>query len=87
MPVGLVARRLGDWMSGLVERSLPLSLLDARQVAAFTQSQADVGLGAHVGAGTICVWDLAERRLLGQPLQGHSSEVFGLRVADLDSRP
>ena len=39
------------------------------------------------GDGTICVWDLAERRLLGQPLQGHSSEVFGLRVADLDSRP
>ncbi|MEV5894637.1 hypothetical protein [Nonomuraea fuscirosea] len=37
--------------------------------------------------GTICVWDLAERRLLGQPLQGHSSEVFGLRMADLDSRP
>jgi WD40 repeat protein len=37
--------------------------------------------------GTICVWDLAERRLLGQPLQGHNSEVLGLRVADLDSRP
>ena len=37
--------------------------------------------------GTICVWDLAERRLLGQPLQGHGSEVFGVRVADLDSRP
>ncbi|MEV0390178.1 WD40 repeat domain-containing protein [Nonomuraea sp. NPDC050643] len=37
--------------------------------------------------GTICVWDLAERRLLGQPLQGHGSEVFGLRVADLGSRP
>ncbi|NBE94052.1 WD40 repeat domain-containing protein [Nonomuraea sp. KC401] len=37
--------------------------------------------------GTICVWDLAERRLLDRPLQGHGSEVFGLRVADLDSRP
>jgi WD40 repeat protein len=37
--------------------------------------------------GTICVWDLAGRRLLGQPLRGHSSEVFGVRVADLDSRP
>ncbi|MFC4014209.1 hypothetical protein ACFOY2_43775 [Nonomuraea purpurea] len=37
--------------------------------------------------GTICVWDLAEHRLLGRPLQGHSSEVLGLRVADLDSRP
>ncbi|MEV5891492.1 WD40 repeat domain-containing protein [Nonomuraea fuscirosea] len=37
--------------------------------------------------GTICVWDLAEQRLLGQSLRGHSSEVFGLRVADLDSRP
>ncbi|WP_330358829.1 hypothetical protein [Streptomyces chartreusis] len=37
--------------------------------------------------GTICVWDLTERRLLGQPLRGHGSEVLGLRMADLDSRP
>ncbi|MFG2090588.1 MULTISPECIES: WD40 repeat domain-containing protein [unclassified Spirillospora] len=37
--------------------------------------------------GTICVWDLAEHRLLGQSLRGHISEVLGLRVAYLDSRP
>ncbi|ADD45378.1 WD40 repeat domain-containing protein [Stackebrandtia nassauensis] len=36
--------------------------------------------------GTIRVWDLAGCRLLGQP-QGHNSEVFGVRIADLDSRP
>ncbi|MFG3708940.1 hypothetical protein ACGF7U_30010 [Micromonospora sp. NPDC047670] len=37
--------------------------------------------------GTVCVWDLAERRLLGRPFQGHRGRVFGLRVAGLDSRP
>ncbi|MFF4520648.1 WD40 repeat domain-containing protein [Streptomyces bluensis] len=37
--------------------------------------------------GAICVWDLADRRLLGRPLQGHTSKVLGLRVADIDSRP
>ncbi len=51
MPVDLVAGLLGEWMSGLAERSLPLSVLDGRLVEAFTRSQADVGLGAHVGAG------------------------------------
>ncbi|AQW48516.1 hypothetical protein ACIQPP_48730 [Streptomyces violaceusniger] len=37
--------------------------------------------------GTICVWDLAERRLLGRPFQKYDSEVFGVRLAELHGRP
>lgn len=40
--------------------------------------------GAH--DGTVCVWDLAGRRLLGEPLTGHSGEVFAVRVTELDGR-
>ncbi|MEV0407862.1 hypothetical protein [Actinoallomurus sp. NPDC050550] len=37
--------------------------------------------------GTICVWDLAERRLLGEPFREYDSEVFGVRLTELDGRP
>lgn len=37
--------------------------------------------------GTICVWDLAERRLLGRPFQKYDAEVFGVRLAELHGRP
>ncbi|MFG3259575.1 hypothetical protein [Streptomyces sp. NPDC048172] len=37
--------------------------------------------------GTICVWDLEERRLLGRPFQKYDSDVFGVRLAQLHGRP
>ncbi|SEH01300.1 hypothetical protein SAMN05444920_1204 [Nonomuraea solani] len=37
--------------------------------------------------GTICVWDLTERRVLGRPFQKYDSEVFGVRLAELHGRP
>ncbi|MGY0061294.1 hypothetical protein ACWY4P_32945 [Streptomyces sp. LZ34] len=77
---------LGDPESN--EWSEPLTV-PGDEISCLTAGTVHGRLFAVTGArdGSICVWDLAERRLLGQPLQGHSSEVFGLRVADLDSRP
>jgi WD40 repeat protein len=37
--------------------------------------------------GTVCVWDLAERRLLGEPIIEHDEEVFAVRVTELGGRP
>ncbi|WP_452465156.1 SUMF1/EgtB/PvdO family nonheme iron enzyme [Nonomuraea recticatena] len=52
VPADELAALLREWMSGLQERSLPLHVLDGRLTAALAAaSQADVGLGAHVGAG------------------------------------
>ncbi|MFI0714408.1 WD40 repeat domain-containing protein [Streptomyces inhibens] len=37
--------------------------------------------------GTVCVWDLAGRRLLGVPLTEHEKEVFAVRITHFDGRP
>ncbi|MGP3991765.1 hypothetical protein [Streptomyces sp. 3N207] len=37
--------------------------------------------------GTICVWDLAEHRMLGRPFQKYDAEVFEVRLAELHGRP
>ncbi|MCP2169820.1 WD domain-containing protein, G-beta repeat-containing protein [Goodfellowiella coeruleoviolacea] len=38
------------------------------------------------GDGTVCCWDLAGRRLLGEPFAGHDGEVFAVRITELDGR-
>lgn len=76
MPVDLVAGLLSEWMSSLAERSLPLSMLDGRLVAAFTRSQADVRLGAHVGPG-------AGEPGLGQVGEAGGEAVLG-QIGELD---
>ncbi|MDL4775819.1 MULTISPECIES: WD40 repeat domain-containing protein [Thermomonosporaceae] len=37
--------------------------------------------------GTVCVWDLAERRLVDRPISGHPYEVNGVGVTELEGRP
>ncbi|MFC7327912.1 hypothetical protein [Marinactinospora rubrisoli] len=37
--------------------------------------------------GTVCVWDLARCRLLGEPFREYRSEVYGVRLTELDGRP
>jgi WD40 repeat protein len=37
--------------------------------------------------GTVCVWDLAERRLVGRPLSAHPYGVNGVAVSELEGRP
>ncbi|GAB3981733.1 hypothetical protein GCM10029978_083480 [Actinoallomurus acanthiterrae] len=36
--------------------------------------------------GTVCVWDLADRRLLGEPLTEHEREVFAVRITEISGR-
>ncbi|GAA4624856.1 hypothetical protein GCM10023196_026720 [Actinoallomurus vinaceus] len=36
--------------------------------------------------GTVCVWDLAGRRLLGEPFTEHEREVFAVRITALGGR-
>ena len=45
-----LARRLGQWITGLDDRSWPLAAIDQPVIRLLDGSQADAGLGAHVAA-------------------------------------
>jgi hypothetical protein len=47
-----LASRLGQWLSALDDRSRPVAEIDQQVIRLLDSSQADAGLGAHVGAGT-----------------------------------
>ena len=46
-----LARRLGQWLTALDDRSRPLAEIDQQVIQLLGSSQADAGLGAHVAAG------------------------------------
>ncbi|WP_203862674.1 WD40 repeat domain-containing protein [Plantactinospora mayteni] len=71
----------GKWAEPFTVPSGRISCLDAGTV----NDRAIAVTGAE--DGTICVWDLTQHRLLGQPFREHSGEVYGVRLTDLKHRP
>ena len=72
---------VASWLQVFEVPGGPIGCLDARRM----NDRTFCVTGAQ--DGTICVWDLAERRLLLQPSNEHGSTVYGVRIAELDGQP
>ncbi|MBN6056884.1 hypothetical protein JYK22_33465, partial [Nonomuraea sp. RK-328] len=79
---------LGDPGTGTWEERIDLPEGDDEGIGCMDVGVVDGGPVAVTGAedGTVRVWDLRGRRLLGEPLTGNDREVFAVRVTELDGR-
>ena len=73
--------RTGEWNESFTVPGGEISCLTAAEV----HGRPIAVTGAE--DGTVCVWDLAERRLVGQPLSAHPYDVNGVAVSELEGRP
>ncbi|QKG23330.1 hypothetical protein [Actinomadura verrucosospora] len=77
---------LGDPATGAWDEPLTVP---GGEISCLAAAEANGRPIAVTGAedGTVHVWDLAERRVVGPPLREHPHEVNGVAVSELESRP
>ena len=77
--------RLGDALTGRWEEPLPFPGGEIACLHADTVRGHPLA-AAGLSDGTVCIWDLAERRLLCEPFGEGADRVHELRVAEFDGR-